>query len=318
MRYTNLNKPFCAAIIAGTCLIMGLNSVSADNNLSLKGYLQVNYQTNFPEILTGPEEAQRYCYLDRTTIFPGTGLVGDFYLFNHSDDTLKLAAKGQPILQFLSLKYNVKGDTIHAPGIIDVSLIEVVDYTVPEALRHLADGNVLPPHAKIEIDAFPTWQMLSSIKSGIIDFYWLYDNSSVTWQDTSVLPIIFVSSPLTVNFNLPPADKIDSIYYLNQKAFYQNETQQFQQSYATCLQILQLASNDFNALRTAADVLWKMNRFDEALPYAQQGIALIQSKLQELHAKGAYAADDESNEAIARLQFFIDKCQRREKWKWAK
>jgi tetratricopeptide (TPR) repeat protein len=97
-----------------------------------------------------------------------------------------------------------------------------------------------------------------------------------------------------------------------------NESEEFERALDICKQLLQMDSTNYNAMRTAADVLWKMNRFDEAMPYAQRGIELLQAAIEEREAKGGVAWYHDGQEYIDKLQFFIDKCQRREKWKWAK
>ena len=92
-------------------------------------------------------------------------------------------------------------------------------------------------------------------------------------------------------------------------------TEDFEKSIDLSMKILKDDPMNLDALRTLSDVLWKKNRFGEAISYAQKAIDLINNRLQELGVNESYM---DADYYLKTLRETVDKCQRSEKWKWAR
>jgi len=194
----------------------------------------------------------------------------------------------------------------------------VTNYTLPVSQRNLAQGNTLPPHVLIEVDAFPSWSDLSEINSDTVDFFWFFDNSGCVKKDSLVYLLNFKSPPKTIEFNLKPKDRIDSLYYFLQKAIYNSRSGEYEQGIVNTTKVLNLDSINFLGLKTITDILWKMKRFDDALRYATKAKSLVLSAADTFRAKGAQPGFDDAMTYVKQIDFFIDKCQKREPWQGGK
>jgi hypothetical protein len=290
----------------------------SNRDVSFRSTLEINWITDVPPILVDEEILRYYQYLDHVKIFPGIGLTGTFIIENNTSGSLGIAREGNSIMDFVKLHCDFPGSSRNSIP-IDAKITEVLIYT-EEMGKSRAIGNdrFLPPQKTIEFDVSIPWKYLSNTEPGKIELHYTFDNSKAVSADSTLTHLSYESQPIRFEIVNTPETRNDSIYYLMQKAEILNEGGNFEESWKVCKQLLQMDSTNYNAMRTAADVLWKMNRFDEAIPYAQRGVELLQAAIVERAAKGGVAWYHDGQEYIDKLQFFIDKCQNREKWKWAK
>lgn len=316
---TSCAKSLTFLLIYFTGIPQVISGEAVPPKISINSSLQVNYSYDSPGILIGQERSSHYLTLDRTTIFPGTGLIGNVIIKNNTNETLVLCAVNNSIKNQINLFYSISADNYNSSSKLDCQLEEVRSAAAAkENAPLIMDGNILPAGYRLEVIATCPWSKLSNLPIGKITLHWNIDNSSYVLSDSSITLVNYNSKDTEINIVSSPSNREDSIYFLNQQAEYQNEVEHFEQAYTTCTLIFQIDPNDYNALRTASDVLWKMNRFDEATIYAQRGIDLITAAANEIEQKAAKLSYDDVGYYIERMQFFIDKCQRREKWKWTK
>jgi hypothetical protein len=277
--------------------------------------LQVNYSAHYLPTLYSQAKVDRYLFLDQTAIFPGVELIGTFMIINQSSYTVKLATAGQPILQFIKLVYSYE-DSIHQDS-LDVDLHELV-YIYGDSTGHLwGKSNILPSQAFIKTDGYCYSETLSVLHYGFLKFNWVFDNTEAAKWDTTITPVRWVSEDYLFKYTLPET-RMDSIYFFDQRGFYLNSKREFQDALEFSLKTLRLDSLDYDALEIASDVLWKMNRFNEALVYAQRGKQVIQNAAQTIAGRGGEVDYDNTQRFIDRMNFFIDKCQKREPWQGEK
>jgi tetratricopeptide (TPR) repeat protein len=304
-------------------IVLGLAACTAviaqpSQGLHFSSSLQINQDPGMVRVLVSDEEMIYLLHLSAFKVFPGSFLRGIFRIENRTDDTLKISPQGQALLQYLSLEYTSQGDTLQSTLKVPYRYVENI-YSYPDTtLPTWAQASSLPPHAFSQLDAICSWDQLSKLPPGLAEFQWSYDNSIAILQDSTLTMASYRGRLIPFNLTLQPENRADSIYYLNRLAKVANSKGDFARSLDLCQQILALDSNNFRALETSADVLWKMARFSKAISFAMRGKKLVENAADSLRARGILVTYDDAGHWIDRMQFLIDKCQKREKWKGVK
>ena len=255
------------------------------NKLEIGGQLQINSLYQIVANQQNPEIMHRFHVLDQTALFPENYLIGDFYIGNFTDDTLKLAPQSEPLLQYLQLRYRYRNDTSSTIKSIAINSVEVKTNVanVGESSTFLpawGQSSFLPPNTNAEISASVGWAELSKLTPGIVDFQWVYDNTEDADQDSTITPVQYKSRIKWFDVGVTPKDKIDSLYYLDFLARHRvYSADSVARGLEICQQILQLDSSYYWACLLATDALWKLGRFNEATTYALRGINLIDDAL---------------------------------------
>ncbi|MCX6640744.1 MAG: tetratricopeptide repeat protein [bacterium] len=317
MNFAISKKRRTVFLISLFSFLISVSSVAGDStNLYFDSGLQVNYSAHFLPVLYSQAKIRQYLYLDQTTIFPGAELTGTFLISNRSSDTLKLAPVGQPLLQFIKMFYHYK-DSLSTDRNINVDLHELVYSFTDSVAPSWGKKNYLPPNASVQTDGYCYWEALSELHYGFLKINWVFDNSIAAQTDSTITRVFWRSEDYLFNYTWPET-RMDSIYYFDQRGFYLNSKEKFEEALEFSQKVLRLDSLDYDALQIAADVLWKMNRFDEALIYAERGKNMLEDAAQSMRDRGGWVRDEDIDPYVAKMNFFITKCQNREKWKWAK
>ncbi|MCX6640471.1 MAG: hypothetical protein NTW14_08335 [bacterium] len=314
-----INSTKTLAIALVLSILASHHALAAEKqNISIRSQSQINYSYEIQASISGNSILEQYGFSDDATVFPGIGLACVVTLLNQSKDTLRLAESGQNILQFLRLNYSKNNDPDREVKHFQTQLVPTLDSTVPDSLQNLAEGNILPPHRIIEVQAFPSWDELYSLCPDTLDFFWSFNNSEGVRSDSTITLLREECSRFTVKILPNPLNKADSIYYFNEQAKDLNQKGKLQESYNMSLQVLQMDSMNVTATITAIDILWKMSQFTDALKMAQKEYSLIKEIADYDKMRGAFHGADNDNKYLKKIAFFITKCQNREKWKWAK
>jgi hypothetical protein len=286
--------------------------------------------------------------LRERAVFPGHDLIGRFQMSNETGDTLFFSETGAPLAKYITLEYyypdetgkgvevesgrqNQSGSPLYEiekrskypwpenarpVGSIQIRYVENDGETLPVGAYSSAGKlNMLPPGGDILISSVCPSNELVRLKSGNVRFRWVFNNLDALKRDSIVTAMRYEGRVFSRIIKGKMENRLDSLYYWNFEAQRFNAMEKFAQSVEVCQRILELDSTSLDALEALSDVLWKMNRFEEAIPYAQRGAQIIGAFI----AKAGAVAD--AMEAGYYLNIFesrIDKCQRREKWTWAK
>ncbi|MCX6640469.1 MAG: hypothetical protein NTW14_08325 [bacterium] len=251
-------------------------------------------------------------------IYPGSYMKNEFMIANKTDDTLRIATTGQTILQLIKFKYTYRGDSLSQPADIPFKYVEIIKCAGDVELPTWGKGNFLPPHAEVQIDAAVGWDELVKLGPGIVDFRWVFDNSSEAAKDSTITLAQYSSKVKPFRIIKTLETRYDSVYSFSLQAKRLNGAQRFDEALEYCDKILQMDSSNYTAIECKTDVLWKQSRFDEALVYAFKGKALLEKAADSLRANNMIVTCDDEGTFVNRMNFFITKCRNREKWKWAK
>jgi hypothetical protein len=309
------NKMVCLSILIS---FLSWENSAADepSKFYFESGLQVNYSSHYLPTLYSQAKVDRYLFLDQTMIFPGAELIGEFLIRNNSDISLKLGSNGQPLKQFIGIQFTYE-DSLGTSHPLEASIREVVYVYTDSVETSWGEKNFLPSKGKVQVNGNCYWSALAQLHYGFLKLNWVFDNTQVAQTDSSITPVRWVSEDYLFKYSLPET-RVDSIYYFNQRGFYLNSKREFQEALEFSLKTLRLDSLDYDALEIASDVLWKMNRFNEALVYAQRGKQVIQNAAQTIAGRGGEVDYDNTQRFIDRMNFFIDKCQKREPWQGGK
>jgi tetratricopeptide (TPR) repeat protein len=280
----NLKKKCCVRWLITCCgILFAWNTTTAAENplskLSIYSNLQINYDAEILRALVSEAEAAYYDWRNETAIFPENTLIGTFKIVNLTADTLKLELTGQPLLKDLTLTYSYRGDSTKESANLTILPVEVVSTVSDSVYPCWGQGNVLPPHASVEVNATCPWDTLTRLKPQTIEFRWIFDNSEAAQQDSNILPVRYTSNIFAFKKLLNPANRLDSVYYQNMLADLRFGSHDYQTALNLCNQTLRLDSLNFKALELATDICWKMGNYKEALVYVKKGIDLLQRQL---------------------------------------
>ncbi len=297
-------------LLAAGLLPSALQSQNQDK-IEIGGELQINSLYQIVANQQDPEIVHRYHVLDQTANFPENYLKGDFYIGNFTNDTLRLAPQGKPLLSYLQLRYKYRGDTSSATSSIEFNYVEVktniANIGEPSTFLPIwGQSSFLPPQANAELDVSVGWSELSKLTPGILDFQWVYDNTSDAAQDSTITPVQYKGRLKWFDVGATPQDRLDSLYYFDFLARHRvYSADSVARGLEICLQMLQMDSSYYWACLLATDALWRMGRFNEALAYAARGIKIIDDALQANpkidYDHGRYYADI-LNDRIALIQ----------------
>jgi len=305
-------------------LLVGIGSI---NNLALTkeneaitthSQMQIDYSSDIQASISGNSILEQYGYSNDSIVFPGMGIVGTFNIFNHGDDTLQLAGKEQTILQFLRLYYFKYSDPSRKVRSFDAELMPTRISTSKDSLIDPARGQIILPRQVIEVQTFPNWEELAIFCPDTLELFWIYDNSGAVKSDANVTMIQEEKPHFQLKILPHPQNREDSTYYLNERAKEFNYKGKLQESYAICQQVFQMDKMNLTATITAIDVLWKTERYDDALRLAQKMRPLVKNVMDYDKIRGAIKGVDIDYPYLKRIDFFIDKCQKREPWQGGK
>lgn len=290
------------------------SSLLAKSDVAVISKLQIAYHNSRQTTIIDNDLVEQDSYSKNAEILPGIGLAGYIYLTNNGKDTIKLAEPNLSIVRYLNLKYARYGDSIANAKIFNTHLFPVTNKLAPKSQWNLANGDILPPKAQTEIDVMPSWEEISALQLENVDFFWVFDNSEAAKSDSSVTVVQYTGPALSVRIVAAPENNADSIYYLNEKAMGFDREQKYLEVYNTSVQVLSLDSLNITALINASEALWKLNRFDDALSYANKRLRLLKAIADDYQAKGAFWGYQDASRIVNKFEFIIDKCQKREAW----
>ncbi|MCX6639133.1 MAG: tetratricopeptide repeat protein [bacterium] len=317
MNLSNSKKRRTVYLISLFSFLISLSSLASDStNFYFDSGLQVNYSAHFLPVLYSQAKIRQYLYLDQTTIFPGAELIGTFMMLNRSTNIIKLAPEGQFISQYIQLIYSYE-DSTSIEKSLPVDNHDAVNVYSDSVGVIWGKKTFLPPKASVKVDGYCHWEALSELHYGFLKINWVFDNRIAAKTDSTITRVYWQSEDYLFKYTWPET-RMDSIYYFDQRGFYLNSKEKFEEALEFSQKVLRLDSLDYDALQIAADVLWKMNRFDEALIYAERGKKMLEDAAQTMRDRGGVVRNDDIDPYIEKMTFFITKCQNREKWKWAK
>jgi len=309
MHFKEITIKGLAAMVVISWALTSAHSDEIQSGFFIESDLRANYFKPVNPPLLRAEELPYYFQRDTALVFPATSLLGTIEIGNAGQDTLLLAPPGEYLLKNLTLEYHQPNSGKRA---IIPNLIYYDNDTESINLPDWARKKSLVPGEKIVISTIYKWDELVKLGSGAIEFCWVLSNSNWSKQDKNIFPIDFKSKFFAFEIRAL-STKWDSLYYYDIQAQSGDVNDNFIESLDFSNRILRIDSTNLNAFRFAADALWKMNRFDEAIGYAQAGIDLLESRLVRKDCL-IYEYPDFYRGV---MRAFIDKCQRREKWKWA-
>ncbi|MCX6640470.1 MAG: hypothetical protein NTW14_08330 [bacterium] len=305
--------PFFCIVITAIITLMAISVLAGEKQkVTIMGTLRVSYSrpAGPPFIMT--TDLKFYFQEETSYVLPGTDIIGEITLVNNTLDTLKLTNGGANLVQYLALQCDQ--DSLIT---LDNSLRywdddTLLDYGLPPAST---GSGILSPGEKLNIRCVYPWSEIAKRDDRLFHLKWKFNNLLEKEKNSEVIGVVYESKPYNFE-NLPIVSKSDSIFLLDVQSQNKNINEDFLGALELCNQMIQLDSMNLSAYRTAADVLWKTNRFDEAIEFAQRGIIMLQRWSSKKDCKDYVVWGDDFY--IGVMTDFITKCQKREKWKWAK
>jgi hypothetical protein len=305
-------------IICGLILLCVYVVLSADRPITPKLWfgssIDVNQDPGIVRVLLSDDEMISALNNSAFRIYQDSYMKNDFYMANKTDDTLKIAATSQNILKFIKFKCSYRGDSSRNQIDIPFKYVEVISWGANGEIPSWGKKAILPPNANVEIDAAVGWDELSKLGPGIIDFMWVYDNSEAVALDSTVTLAQYKSRVKPFRIIKTLETRYDSVYSFSLQSKRMNAARHFDESLNYSRMILQIDSTNYTAMETMTDVLWKQGHFEEALGWALKAKAILVEAEKKLMDEDIVVNSEDSGTFIDRMNFFIDKCQKREPW----
>ncbi len=301
----------CAVLIFGIQLFC---LAETNSQVILQSNIQLNESLPPITLFQDLKEAEYTWFLNDRVIFPVRSLSLGFLVSNNANSALKLAQPNESFMKYLKLKYSYPQQGVKE--VVNIRFLDTLETPLEKDLfPSYAQSNYMKPKQAIRGMALCSWSDLAALDTGSVQFQLVFDNTSAAKDDSSIMPVQLEGGEYSFIIRKIPSNRLDSIFALSYYADRLNARGQFQAALEECANILALDSTNLQAYRTAADVLWKMNNFAESIVYAERALHLLDVRTAELGIK-----ENNTNVDYLYREFrtFIDKCQRREKWKWAK
>ena len=301
----------------GAALIIGIQLICvAETNtpISLQSNIQLNESLTPITLFKDLKEAEYIWFLNEQVIFPVRSLSLGFFVTNNANSALKLARPNESFMKYLKLKYSYPQHD--AKGEVNIRFLDTLEAPLEKDLfPSYARSYYIEPKQAIRGMALCSWSDLAALDTGSVQFQLVFDNTSAAKDDSSIMPVQLAGGEYSFIIRKIPSNRLDSIFALSYYADRLNARGQFQLALDECAKILALDSTNLQAYRTATDILWKMNNFGESIVYAERALHLLDVRSAELGIKKNNANVDY---LYSEFRTFIAKCQKREKWKWAK
>jgi tetratricopeptide (TPR) repeat protein len=271
------------------------------DSLWVRGQIQPNHWME-PEVLSWTNAVYLEDLWNRW-LYPEIDLVAVFRMGNTSSDTVKLAEDGVSLLKYLRMEY-LPPDT--SRGYQPIAHHYRERFSAPQDTGEVPfwlHSNVIAPRAAMEVDALVLWRDLAEIPAGRIYFRWVFNNSAAAARDSAVTPAYWEMPAHPLGLKKQAENRLDSLYFMNMQAQVLNAQGKLDSSISLCRQILELDNSDLLALRTLSEMLWKLEKFDEAIAYVRRALDLI-------HLRG----DVNLEYYVWVMQDRLYRLERREKW----
>ncbi len=243
------------------------------DSLWMRGQIQPNHWME-PEVLSWADAVYLEDLWNRW-LYPEIDLVAVFRAGNTSSDTVRLAEDGVSLLKYLRMEY-LPLDTSRGYQPIAHRFRE--RFSAPQDTGEVPfwlRGNAIAPRSATEVDALVLWRDIVEIPAGRIHFRWVYDNLAAAARDSTVTPVYWEMPAHPLGLKKQAENRLDSLYFMNLQAQKLNFQGQLDSSITLCRQILDLDYSDLLALKTLSEILWKQEKFDEAIQYVRRALNLI-------------------------------------------